>query len=150
MFPGRNPIVIYLARLGGERCNRLYTFSRPIGAVEDLMNLNLGFGHAGNQFQDIEIYSDEEDPMDFVLAVAAPQALAFGGYAFKEDYFVVDNGSMEGPVVLPVHEVEMVDFITGAGYNFRNKLCFSFILVWSASLKKQGLIKFYLSVPSRL
>lgn len=44
VFPGRNLIVIYLAKLGGERCNQLYTFTRPIGAVEELMSLDIGFG----------------------------------------------------------------------------------------------------------
>lgn len=65
IFPGRNPVSIYLARLGGERCDYLYTFSRPIGAVEELLSLHLGFGHTGPQFPDIEIYNDEEDPLNF-------------------------------------------------------------------------------------
>lgn len=51
----RNPIAIYLAKLGGEKCTHLFTLSKPIGAVEDLMCLDLGFGHADPTFKDVEI-----------------------------------------------------------------------------------------------
>lgn len=39
-----NQLAIYLGRLGGDKSNNLFTFSRPIGAVEELMSLDLGFG----------------------------------------------------------------------------------------------------------
>lgn len=42
IYSERNGLALYLARLGGERCQQLYTFTRPIGAVEELMNLDLG------------------------------------------------------------------------------------------------------------
>lgn len=82
------------------------------------MSLDLGFGHAGNHPQDVEIFRDEEDPVDFGPAQMAHDPVACGGYAFEEEYYVVDNGTPEGPVVLPVHEVEMENFIVGACYNF--------------------------------
>lgn len=44
-YQGRNPLAIYLAKLGGEKCNHLYTLTRPWKAAQELMNLDLGFGH---------------------------------------------------------------------------------------------------------
>lgn len=38
-------------------------------------------------------------------------------YAFHEDFFAIDTPFLEGPQVLPVHEVEMDDFIVGMGPN---------------------------------
>lgn len=65
IFPYINPIAIYLAKLGGEKYSQFVTFTRPIGAVEELMSLDLGFGHTDSMYKDVEIYRDEEDPVDF-------------------------------------------------------------------------------------
>lgn len=67
-----------------------------------------------------------------------PEAVALGGYAFKEDFFAIDNGALEGPVVLPIHEAEMEDFIVGEGYKPAKLLPFSkpFPSVFSASVSQ--------------
>lgn len=61
-----NEVAVYLAKFGGSgECNQLYMLNRPVGAVEELLSLDLGFGHIAPQHQDVEILSDEEDPADF-------------------------------------------------------------------------------------
>lgn len=109
VYPERNPVAIYLAKLGGEKCKSLYTLKRPVGAVEELLSLDLGFGHIAPQYQDIEIQYDEEDPVDFGPAILGGE----GG----EDYFAVNNEAMDIPDVIPVHEAVMEDIIVGKIYN---------------------------------
>lgn len=46
LYHDHNMLAIYLEKLGGERCKLLYTFTRAIGAIEELLSLDLGFGHA--------------------------------------------------------------------------------------------------------
>lgn len=46
---------------------QLFTLSRPVGAVEELMSLDLGLGTTDPMYKDIEIYNDEEDHVDFGL-----------------------------------------------------------------------------------
>lgn len=82
VFPDRNRPPTYLARLDGERCDHLYTFSRPIGQVEELLSLDLGFGPLTPHFHDIEIYNDEPDPVSF--GVANVDIVMNGGYALKK------------------------------------------------------------------
>ncbi|KAK1365726.1 hypothetical protein POM88_041287 [Heracleum sosnowskyi] len=90
--------------------------TKPIGAVEKLLSLDLGFRHTAPQFQDIEIHSDEEDPVDFGHPQLPNEGIIHGGYAFHEDYrAVVDEGLM-APLALPVHEVEFEDFIMSEGW----------------------------------
>lgn len=113
----RNPIAIYLDKLGGEKCSQLFTFKRPIGAVEELMSLDLGFGHTDPVFKDVEIFSDEEDPVDFGPNFIPPPGFAHGGYAFKEDYFSMDNDNLERPVIMPVYEAVQEEFVVGDDYN---------------------------------
>lgn len=96
---------IYLARLGGERCNQLYTLTRPVGALEDLLSLDLGFGHIAPKFLDVEISNEEADHVDF------------GGYAFHEGFFAFDTPNIDVPLVMQVYEVKIEDFIVGSGPN---------------------------------
>ncbi|KAK1367096.1 hypothetical protein POM88_042657 [Heracleum sosnowskyi] len=85
-------------------------FRGPIGVVEDLMSLDLGFGHIAPQYQDIEIPSDEEDPVDFGPPNLTGAGVQYGGYAFQEDYFAVED-KVEGPVVMQIHEVVQEDYV---------------------------------------
>lgn len=87
-----------------------------MGAVEELMSLDLGFGTTDPMNKDIEIFNDEEDPVDFGPNMLPPPGFAHDGYAFKEDYYAVDNDAMEGPVIMPVHEVVLEDYIVGKGH----------------------------------
>lgn len=109
MFPERNQPTIYLARLGGEKCDHLYTFSRPIGKVEELLSLDLGFGPLVSQFHDIEIYNDEAYPVNFGLANV--DGIMNGGQAFKEDLFAVYSEQIDVPEVVDVQNVLSEDFI---------------------------------------
>ncbi|KAK1368424.1 hypothetical protein POM88_034516 [Heracleum sosnowskyi] len=85
IFPEKNPVAvtIYLAKLGGERCKQLYTFKRHVGAVEELLSLDLGFGTTNPLYQDVEIMSDEEDPVDFGPNLLPGEGVIHGGYAFQ-------------------------------------------------------------------
>lgn len=63
---------------------------------------------------DVDIMDDEADPVDFGPNQLAGEGVMHGGYAFHENYFVVHNDLQEGPVVMPVHEVVMEDYILGS------------------------------------
>ncbi|KAK1372699.1 hypothetical protein POM88_028892 [Heracleum sosnowskyi] len=114
-FEGCNQLTLYLERLGDEKCQQFYSFTRPIGAVEELLSIDLGFGYTAPQYQDIQVFNDEEDPVDFGHAFLPGEGVIHGGYAFHEDYYAVDNEEMEGPVVISVHEFEVEDFVLGEG-----------------------------------
>lgn len=106
---------MYLARLGGEKCDHLFTFARPIGRVEELLSLDLGFGPLAPQFHDIEIYNDEPEPVNFGLA--SIDGVTNGGYAFKEDFFTVHNEAVnDPPEVVDIHNALEEDFIYGISY----------------------------------
>lgn len=56
-----------LGKVRRRKCMQLFTLSRPVGAVEELMSLDLGLGTTDPMYKDIEIYNDEEDHVDFGL-----------------------------------------------------------------------------------
>lgn len=114
VFPERNQPAIYLVRLGGEKCDHLYTFSRPIGQVEELLSLDLGFGPLAPQFHDIEIYNDEADQAN--VGLANVDGVMNGGHAFKEDFFAVYNEQTDVPKVVDINNVLSEDFVFGNGY----------------------------------
>ncbi|WOH08661.1 hypothetical protein DCAR_0728105 [Daucus carota subsp. sativus] len=74
----------------------------------------------GSEEQDqreyMDIYSDEEDPVAFGPASVHPNNIIYGGYAFHVDYYAVDNEGMDTPVVMPVYEAEVEDYVLGAGF----------------------------------
>lgn len=111
IYPDRSPFAIYLAKLGGEKCKHLYTLKRPIGAVEELLSLDLGVGHVAQQYQDIEIQNDEEDPVDFGPNHLSGEGNIHGGYAFHEDFYATQEDAMDIPNVVPVHEAVLEDMI---------------------------------------
>lgn len=76
-LPYRNALEINLAMIGGEQCNQLYTLSRPIGCVKELMSLDLGFRTIAPQCQEVKIFNDELDPVDFGPAHA--EGMMHGG-----------------------------------------------------------------------
>ncbi|KAK1376568.1 hypothetical protein POM88_032761 [Heracleum sosnowskyi] len=93
----------------------LAAFTRPIGVVEDLMSLDLGFGQLDPKFRDIEIYNDKEDPVDFGPNALGTDGSLFNGYAFHEDYFVIHNEATGAPEVVRVQEVAVEEYILGNG-----------------------------------
>lgn len=68
----------YLERLGGEGCDQLYTLARPVGMVEELLSLDSDFGRFDLLFKDVEIFSDEENPVDF-----GPSTSSFRNYSWR-------------------------------------------------------------------
>lgn len=65
VYPARNKVARYLARLGLEVADRLYTFNRPIGGVEELINWDMGYGIDHPDFQDVFLPAEAMDPVDF-------------------------------------------------------------------------------------
>lgn len=63
--PSRNRVARFLAKLGMETCNLLYSFDRPVGGVEELLDWDQGLGVPHPDFMDIFIPQDAPDPVDF-------------------------------------------------------------------------------------
>lgn len=115
VFPDMNQLAIYLARLGGDKCDHLYTFSKPIERVEELLSLDLWFSPLNPQFHDIKIDNDESEPMNF--GISSVDDVINGGYAFHEDFFKIHNETMNAATeMVNVHNVLQKDFIFGNGY----------------------------------
>lgn len=69
VFPSRNKVARFLARLGYETADRIYTFYRPVGGVEELLNWDMGLGVDHPDFQDVFLPSEAMDPCNFNVAV---------------------------------------------------------------------------------
>lgn len=65
VYPARNKVARSLARLGLETADRLYTFDRPVGGVEELLNWDLGLWIDHPNFQDIYLRAEARDPVNF-------------------------------------------------------------------------------------
>lgn len=65
VLPSRNKVARFLARLGFETADRLYTFNRPVGGVEELLNWDMGLGIDHPDFQDVYLPAEAMDPVDF-------------------------------------------------------------------------------------
>lgn len=60
-----NKVARFLARLGLEASYRLYTFQRPVGGVEELLNWDMGFVIDHPDFQDVYLPAEASDPVNF-------------------------------------------------------------------------------------
>lgn len=107
-------LVTYLVRLGGERCDQIYTFFRLIRGVEEFFCMDLGFGSRASPFQDVQIYNDESDPVNFGPSHIGE--MIHSGYIFHEDLFRVKNNTMKALEIVDVHNVLAEDFLFGNGY----------------------------------
>ncbi|KAK1378779.1 hypothetical protein POM88_025523 [Heracleum sosnowskyi] len=114
-FPHEKPGGDLSVKARGDKCNHLYTLKHPVGAVEELLNVDLGFGHIDPQFHAIEVLNDEEDPVDFGPAIIPGEGMMHNSYTYHEFFFAIE--SEEGPVVVPAYEVSMEDFILGQGFS---------------------------------
>lgn len=65
IYPARNKVARFLARLGLETSDRLYTYDRPVGGVEELLDWDLGLGIDHPDFQDIYLSAEARDPINF-------------------------------------------------------------------------------------
>lgn len=79
VYPTRNKVARFLARLGLEAANRLYTFDRPVGGVEELINWDMGLGIDHPDFQDVYLPSGAVDPVNFdITATISDQISSLG------------------------------------------------------------------------
>lgn len=53
VYSERNQVAIYVASLGAEICQQLYTLPRLVEVVEELLSQVLGFGHLDPQYLDV-------------------------------------------------------------------------------------------------
>lgn len=88
----------FLARLGIEVCDRLCTFDRLVGGVEELLNWDRGLGIDHPDFQDVYLATQSKDAVDLGLGqIGAPQITNLDvmlnadvlqeGPGIKEDFF---------------------------------------------------------------
>lgn len=61
----RNKLARFLARLGYEMGNMIYTFNRPVRGVDELLNWDMGLGVDHPDFQDVFLPSEARDRCDF-------------------------------------------------------------------------------------
>lgn len=67
VYPSRNKVARFLARLGLETADRIYTFDRPVGGVEELLNWDMGMGIDHPDFQDVYLPTEATDPVNFSM-----------------------------------------------------------------------------------
>lgn len=67
--PSRCCVARFLAKLGMETCKKLYTFYRPVGGVEELLDWDQGTGLHHPDFIDIMVSFQAPDPVDFNVSV---------------------------------------------------------------------------------
>lgn len=65
VYAARNKVARFLAILGYEVADRIYTFDRPVGGVEKLLNWDMGLGIDHPDFQDVYLPTEAMDPCDF-------------------------------------------------------------------------------------
>lgn len=63
--PSCNRVVRFLAKLGMETCSHLYTFDRPVGGVDELLDWDLGMGLPHPDYMDILVPSGAPNPVNF-------------------------------------------------------------------------------------
>ena len=69
VHPSQNRVSRFLAKLGMETCKELYTFDRPIGGVEELLDWDQGMGVPHAAYMDIMIPYGAPDPVNFDISV---------------------------------------------------------------------------------
>lgn len=69
VFPPRNHIARFLARLAMNTCDYLYTMDHPIGRVEELLDYDMRMGIDYPNFMDIVLHNVAPDPVNFNIDV---------------------------------------------------------------------------------
>ncbi|KAL1828869.1 hypothetical protein ACET3Z_007281 [Daucus carota] len=69
VVPSRNRVARFLAKLGMETCKQLYSFDRPVGGVEELLDWDQGMGIQHPDFMDIMVPFEAPDPVDFNVSI---------------------------------------------------------------------------------
>lgn len=79
IFPARNRIARFLARVGMETCNSLFTLNRHVAGIEELIEWDVGLGLNHPNFVDVVIPDEAPDPVNFDVSVGlAHQAHLLG------------------------------------------------------------------------
>lgn len=68
--PSRNRVVRFLAKLGMESCNRLYTLDRPVGGVEELLDWGTRAWGFITQTIWTSLFQDAPDPVNFNVSMS--------------------------------------------------------------------------------
>lgn len=64
VFPARNRVARYAARVAMEYGDRLYTLNRPIAGIEELLDWDMGMGPDHPDYVDVVLPNDAPDPFD--------------------------------------------------------------------------------------
>lgn len=72
MFPAHNRVARFLAKLGMETGDRFYTLNRPVRALKELLDCDMGLGIDHPDFLDVHLPHEAPDSVDFddVLGLA--------------------------------------------------------------------------------
>lgn len=70
VFPARNRVARYAARLAMEVGDRLYTLDRPVAGIEELLDWDMGMGPDHLDYDDVVLANNAPDPVDFNGALA--------------------------------------------------------------------------------
>lgn len=69
IFPARNRIARFLARVGMETCTGLFTLNRPVAGIEELIEWDVGLGLNHLNFVDVIVPADAPDPVNFDVSI---------------------------------------------------------------------------------
>lgn len=69
VFPARNRVARYAARVAMELGDRIYTLDRSVIGVEELMGRDMGVGQDHLNYVDIVLLNNATDPYDFNSAL---------------------------------------------------------------------------------
>ena len=95
VFPARNHVARFLARLGRDVSDRLYTLDRMVGPLEELLDWDMGLGVDHPDFMDVVIPDEAPDPVNFNVALGIADqvdGLSLGQVAAQGHMANADNG----------------------------------------------------------
>lgn len=86
VYPARNHVARFTARLGKDVADRLYTLNRMIGPLEELLDWDMGLGVDHPDFMDVVLPDEAPDPVNFDVALGIADqvdGLALGQLHFQ-------------------------------------------------------------------
>lgn len=69
VFPARNHVARFVAKLGKDACDRLYTLNPMIGPLEEFLDRDMGLGVDHPDYMDVVLPDEDQDPVNFDVAL---------------------------------------------------------------------------------
>ena len=73
--PRRNRVARFLAKLGMDTCNKLYTFDMTVGSVEELLDWDQGMGLHHPNFMDVFVSHNAPDTVNFNISMSVAEQM---------------------------------------------------------------------------